>query len=84
MKVGILQEKRDLVFNGLKSLAGDVTSNLDEEVWRAVYEPRDSYLEDFGDLARTLCQRYFVVHGFEGEHLYHDVLVAIRDLYLAA
>ena len=43
-----------------------------------------TYLEDFGDLAHTLCQRYFVVHGFEGEDLYHDVLVMIRDLDLAA
>ena len=79
LKFGILQDRRDLVYNGLKSLAVDVTSNLDEEVWRAVYEPRISYVEDFGDLTRALCQRYFVVHGFEGENLYRDVLAVIRD-----
>ena len=84
LKVCILQTRPDLVYNGLKSLKGSVTSSLDEEVWRAIYEPRISYKEDFGDLARVLCQRYFVVHGFEGEDLYHDVLVVIRDLDLAA
>ena len=86
LKFGILQDRRDLVYNGLKSLAGDVTSNLDEEVWGAVYEPRISYVEDFGDLTRALCQRYFMVHGFEEENLFRDVLklAVIRDLDFAA
>ena len=32
LKVGILQNRLDLVYNGLKSLKGDLTSNLEEEV----------------------------------------------------
>ena len=32
LKVGILQDRRDFVYNGLKSLGGDLISNLDEEV----------------------------------------------------
>ena len=39
-KVGVLEEQRCLLYNGLKSLHGDYTAFLDDETFRAVYEPR--------------------------------------------
>jgi len=66
-KVGVLEEQRCLLYMGLQSLNGDYTAYLDDNTFKAVYEPRGTYKNDFGELVRFLTRRYFASHGFEGE-----------------
>ena len=66
-KVGVMEEQRCLLYMGLHSLNGDYTAYLDDNTFKAVYEPPGTYKNDFGELVRFLTRRYFASHGFEGE-----------------
>ena len=79
-KVGVLEEQRCLLHMGLQSLNGDFTAYLDDNTFKAVYEPRGTYKDDFGELVRFLTRRYFASHGFEGEKMYKELLESLRDL----
>ena len=81
-KVGVLEEQRGIIYAGLKSMNGNYTAFLDDDTFRAVYEPRGTYQEDFGELARYLTRRYLSSHGFEGESYYKEILDFLRDLDL--
>ena len=80
LKVGVLAERRDLIYSGLKSLNGDYTGFLDDDTVKAVYEPRTTYQGDFADLTSCLTRRYMTSHGFDGETQYREVLGFLRDL----
>ena len=82
LKVGVLGERRGLIYAGLKSLKGDYTGFLDDDTFRAVYEARGTYQEDFADLTRCLTRRYILSHGFDGENYYKEILEFLRDLDL--
>ena len=82
LKVGVLGERRGLIYAGLKSLKGDYTAFLDDDTFRAVYEARGTYQEDFADLTRCLTRRYILSHGFDGESYYKELLEFLRDLDL--
>ena len=82
LKVGVLGERRGLIYAGLKSLKGDYTAFLDEDTFRAVYEARGTYQEDFADLTRCLTRRYILSHGFDGENYYKEILEFLRELDL--
>ena len=81
-KVGVLEEQRCLLHMGLQSLNGDYTAYLDDNTFKAVYEPRGTYKDDFGELVRFLTRRYFASNGFEGEKMYKELLEFLRDLDL--
>ena len=84
LKVGVIGERRGLVYSGLKSLHGDYTGYLDDETHRAVYELRTTYHEDMADLTRCLTRHYLTCHGFEGETQYPDLLEFLRCLNFEA
>ena len=80
LKNGAMQGNYGLTFRGLKSLNLDFFADLDEDIWRTIYEPRMDYRQDFGDLTRSLSQRYFGYHDFEGESLCRELWGVLRDL----
>ena len=47
-KVGVLEEQLGIIYAGLRSMNGNYTAFLDDDTFRAVYEPRGTYQEDFG------------------------------------
>ena len=82
-KVGVLQEQRGIMYAGLKPMNGKYTAFLDDDTFRAVFEPPGTYQEDFGELTRYLTRRYLSSHGFEGESYYKEILeFLLRDLDL--
>jgi len=81
-KVGVLEEQRGIIYSGLKSLNGNYTAFLADDTFRAVYEPRGTYQEDFGELMRYLTRRYLSSHDFEGKRFYKEIFEFLRDLDL--
>ena len=65
-----MRDVRGLIYSGLKSLHGDYTGYLDEDTYRAVYEPKTTYQDDMADLTRCLTRRT----------QYRDLLGFLRDL----
>ena len=65
LKVGVIGERRGLIYSGLKSLHGDYTGYLDDDTHRAVYEPRTTNQEDMADLTRCLTRRYLTSHDLK-------------------
>lgn len=71
------------MYAGLKPMNGKYTAFLDDDTFRAVFEPPGTYQEDFGELTRYLTRRYLSSHGFEGESYYKEILeFLLRDLDL--
>ena len=81
-KVGVLEEQHCLLQMGLQSLHGDYTAYLDDNTFKAVYEPRGTYQGDFGELVRFLTRRYLSSHDFGGESMHKEMLEFLRDLDL--
>ena len=80
LEVGVLGERRGLIYAGLKAMKGDYTAFLDDDTFRAVYKARGTYREDWGDFSRLLTRRYLISHGFDGENYYKEILEFLRDL----
>lgn len=81
MDASLHEEQRGIIYAGLKSMDGSYTAFLDDDTFRAVYEPSGTYQED-SELTRYLTRRYLSLAGGEEESYYKEILEFLRDLDL--